>query len=123
MEPTCSRCGGTLTSGDTFCGSCGSAVAASTPSSPGPESGPWSDPSLTLKTNTMAIAAFVVSLVACAPIGIIMGHVARRQIRETGEQGAGFALAAIIIGWVGVVAVIGSVVALALLGSYLSTSP
>jgi hypothetical protein len=29
-----------------------------------------------------------------------MGHVARKQIRERGEQGDGFALAGIIIGWV-----------------------
>lgn len=49
----------------------------------------------------MAIAAFVVSLVACAPVGIYLGYKAREQIRETGEQGGGFATAAIIIGWIG----------------------
>lgn len=53
----------------------------------------------------MAIVALVCSLagflvIISAPVGAILGHVARRQIRETGEDGAGMALAAIIIGWV-----------------------
>ncbi|MFD2766795.1 DUF4190 domain-containing protein [Micromonospora eburnea] len=57
------------------------------------------------KTNTMAIVALVLSLVGigtciAAPIGAILGHVARKQIRETGEQGEGMAKAAIIIGWI-----------------------
>lgn len=57
------------------------------------------------KTNTLAIVALVLSLVgfaSCitAPIGAILGHVARKQIRETGEQGEGMAKAAIIVGWI-----------------------
>jgi hypothetical protein len=51
-------------------------------------------------TNGLAIAAMIVAIVACGPAGAIMGHIARKQIRERGEQGDGFALAAIIIGWV-----------------------
>jgi hypothetical protein len=55
--------------------------------------------------NTFAIVSLVLSLVglACgltAPVGAIMGHVARRQIRERGEGGAGMALAAVIVGWI-----------------------
>ncbi|SCF04382.1 protein of unknown function [Micromonospora haikouensis] len=57
------------------------------------------------RTNGMAIAALVLSLVgigSCitAPIGAILGHVARKQIRETGEGGEGMAKAAIIVGWI-----------------------
>ncbi|MGQ5260514.1 DUF4190 domain-containing protein [Micromonospora sp. ZYX-F-536] len=57
------------------------------------------------KTNGMAIAAFVLSLIgitSCitAPVGAILGHVARKQIRATGESGEGMAKAAIIIGWI-----------------------
>ncbi|MEU5938516.1 DUF4190 domain-containing protein [Micromonospora sp. NPDC047548] len=57
------------------------------------------------KTNGMAIAALVLSLVgfaSCitAPVGAILGHVAMKQIRETGEGGEGMAKAAIIIGWI-----------------------
>jgi hypothetical protein len=51
-------------------------------------------------TNGLAIASMIVSLVGFGPVGAIMGHIARRQIRERNEQGDGFALAGIIVGWV-----------------------
>jgi hypothetical protein len=59
-------------------------------------------------TNGLAIAAlvcgaggFVIGL-SFIP-AIICGHLARRQIRQTGEQGAGLALAGLILGYVGIV--------------------
>ncbi|NLU80762.1 DUF4190 domain-containing protein [Micromonospora sp. HNM0581] len=57
------------------------------------------------KTNSMAIVALVLSLIgigSCitAPVGAILGHVAIRQIRQTGESGEGMAKAAIIVGWI-----------------------
>ncbi|GIJ25789.1 hypothetical protein Vqi01_09510 [Micromonospora qiuiae] len=75
------------------------------------------------QTNALAIVALVLSLIgigSCitAPIGAIMGHVAMRQIRETGEGGEGMAKAAIIVGWIltGLLAlvIIGYVVAIAI---------
>jgi hypothetical protein len=53
----------------------------------------------------MAVVALILSLVGfivgvSAPVGAILGHVARKQIRQTGESGDGMALAAIIVGWV-----------------------
>lgn len=56
-------------------------------------------------TNGLAIAALVCSIAGVAscitaPVGAILGHVARRQIRERGEGGDGMALAGIIIGWI-----------------------
>ena len=63
-------------------------------------------------TNGMSIAALVVSLVGAVGlicygaggvlgiVGAILGHVARKQIRERGEGGDGMALAGIIIGWI-----------------------
>jgi hypothetical protein len=48
-------------------------------------------------TNTMAILALVMAFVF-APVGLVLGIVARKQIRQTGEQGEGLALAGIIIG-------------------------
>ena len=53
----------------------------------------------------MAIVALILSLVGfiigiSAPVGAVLGHIARKQIRETGEDGDGMALAAIIIGWI-----------------------
>jgi hypothetical protein len=56
-------------------------------------------------TNGLAIASLVCSLAGLgtcitAPVGAILGHVARRQIRERGEGGDGMALAGIIVGWI-----------------------
>jgi hypothetical protein len=64
------------------------------------------------KTNGMALASMVVSIVgvvllvcygiggAAGLVGAILGHVSRRQVRERGEGGDGMALAGIIVGWV-----------------------
>jgi hypothetical protein len=57
-------------------------------------------------TNGMAIASLVLSLCGLAScgltgvVGAILGHVARRQIRQRGEDGDGLALAGIISGWI-----------------------
>lgn len=64
------------------------------------------------KTNSMAVASMVISIIGAAGlcaygvggllgiVGAILGHVARRQIRDRGEAGDGMALAGIIVGWV-----------------------
>jgi Domain of unknown function (DUF4190) len=70
------------------------------PSYPPPGYGPppyapsqtWGRP-----TNTMAILALVMAFVF-APAGLILGIIARKQIRQTGEDGDGLALAGIIVG-------------------------
>jgi len=63
-------------------------------------------------TNGMAVAALVVSVVGAAGlvcyglggylglVGAILGHVARRQIRQRGGSGDGMALAGVIVGWI-----------------------
>src|SRR6266567_2862890 len=60
------------------------------------------------KTNGLAIAALVCGI-AQIVLGIftgipaiILGHMARRQIRQTGEQGAGMAMAGLVLGYIGV---------------------
>jgi hypothetical protein len=72
-----------------------------------PYQGPYSPYPPAPPTNGLAIAAlvcgvggFVVGL-SFIP-AIICGHLARRQIRQTGEQGAGLALAGLILGYVGI---------------------
>jgi hypothetical protein len=45
----------------------------------------------------MAILALVMAFVF-APVGLVLGIVARKQIRRTGEDGDGLALAGIIVG-------------------------
>ncbi len=61
------------------------------------------------KTNGLAIASFACGLgqfmfgpLATIP-AIVLGHIARGQIRRTGEQGAGLALAGLILGWAAVI--------------------
>ena len=65
-------------------------------------------------TNGLAIASLVTSLVWVCGLSsiaaVILGHVARGQIKRTGEQGAGLALAGLIIGYLGIALVVGYVV-------------
>lgn len=51
------------------------------------------------RTNTLATLALIFAIIGSV-VGLILGYVARAQIRRTGENGAGMALAAIIIGWI-----------------------
>jgi hypothetical protein len=49
--------------------------------------------------NAMAILA-VVFLAVFPPLSMVFGHIARKQIQETGEQGASLATAGLIGGYV-----------------------
>lgn len=49
------------------------------------------------QTNGMAIAALIAAFLF-SPAGIVLGVVARKQIRRTGEEGWGMATAGLIIG-------------------------
>jgi hypothetical protein len=51
------------------------------------------------RTNTLAILALVFAFVF-SPAAIVLGHLARKQIRETGEEGDGLATAGLILGYV-----------------------
>jgi hypothetical protein len=66
---------------------------------PAPAYGPGYGPQFygPRQTNTMAILALVMAFVA-APAGLVLGIIARKQIRRTGEEGDGLALAGIIVG-------------------------
>jgi hypothetical protein len=48
----------------------------------------------------MAIAALVASLLL-SPLGVIFGHISLSQIKRTGEDGRGLAIAGLVIGYVG----------------------
>ncbi|WP_223690563.1 DUF4190 domain-containing protein [Leifsonia poae] len=52
--------------------------------------------------NTMSIVAFILAFFVSI-VGIILGFIGLSQIKKTGEQGRGLAIAAIIIGFVEVV--------------------
>lgn len=52
----------------------------------------------TKKTNTLAIVGLILAFLVPL-IGAILGHVSLGQIKKTGEEGRGLALAAVIVGW------------------------
>lgn len=51
------------------------------------------------RTNALAVAALVCAFVL-APLGIVFGHMALSQIKKTGEEGRGLAVAGLVIGYV-----------------------
>lgn len=55
------------------------------------------------KTNTLAIVGLVLSIIGCSVVGIILGFVAKNQIKQTGEGGDGIATAAIVVGFAWIV--------------------
>jgi Domain of unknown function (DUF1707)/Domain of unknown function (DUF4190) len=84
---------------------------------------------LAAKTNGLAIASlacglaqFVFGPVTAIP-AIVFGHVARYQIKRTGEQGAGLALAGLILGWATVILAIVLMVGLAIAAGMHGTMP
>jgi hypothetical protein len=75
-----------------------------------PNSSGWPPPGpqyvLAPATNGMAIAALILVFVFF-PLGIVFGHVARGQIRQTGESGKGLTTAALVIGYLQVAVIVG----------------
>jgi RND superfamily putative drug exporter len=57
-----------------------------------------SDPS-NPRTNTFALASIPTGLLI-PPVGIALGHLARKRIKETGEQGAQYALIGLTLGYI-----------------------
>ena len=60
-----------------------------------------SPPPATQKTNTLAIIALVLAFFVSLG-GVICGHIALAQIKRTGEQGRGLAIAALVLGYIGI---------------------
>ena len=50
-------------------------------------------------TNVMAILSLVFAFVF-SPVGIVFGHIAKKQIKERGEQGAGLATAGLVLSYI-----------------------
>jgi hypothetical protein len=60
------------------------------------------------RTNPLAVASLACGLgqiffwfLAAIP-AVVLGHVARRPIRQTGEDGQGMATAGLVLGWIGI---------------------
>src|SRR3954471_23976415 len=50
-------------------------------------------------TNVMAILSLVFAFVF-SPLGIVFGHIGKKQIRERGEQGDGLATAGLVLSYI-----------------------
>ncbi|RAY14741.1 DUF4190 domain-containing protein [Actinomadura craniellae] len=72
---------------------------------PAPAPVPVPGPVYARPTNNMATIGLIMGLVGLlfcgltSPLAIIFGHIAHSQIKRTGEEGGGMAIAAIITGW------------------------
>ncbi len=61
------------------------------------------------RTNVLALISMIASIlglvwmlpVVGSIVGVVLGHMARKQIAQTGEQGAGMATAGLVIGYIG----------------------
>lgn len=62
------------------------------------------------RTNALAIASLVCAFLF-APLGIVFGHLSLSQIRQSGEDGRGLAIAGLVIGYVVTIATIVALVA------------
>jgi hypothetical protein len=70
-----------------------------------PAAPPWA--SAPARTNTLAAGSLACGIgqlffgpLATIP-AIVLGHMARREIRRTGEDGMGLATAGLVLGWIG----------------------
>lgn len=50
-------------------------------------------------TSGLAVASFITSMLGISLVGVILGHAAKSQIARTGEGGAGFATAGLVLGY------------------------
>ncbi|MRG61277.1 DUF4190 domain-containing protein [Agromyces sp. CFH 90414] len=83
------------------------------------------------KTNTLAIVSLIASIAGIvivyfigSVVGVICGHIAINQIKKTGEQGRGMAIAGLIVGYVGIVlSIIGVILLIAFSAWLFATYP
>lgn len=75
------------------------------------------------KTNTFAIISLVASIAGWITgitfiVGIIFGHISLSQIKKTGENGRGMAIAGLVVGYVGIaLTIIGVIIFIAVLAT------
>lgn len=105
---------GASAQGDPYAASGGQSYGAYQPATAYPSGGY----APTRPTNTMAVVSLIASItgltlipVVGSIVGVITGHIARRQIAETGEEGSGFATAGLVVGYVGIALLVIAVLA------------
>jgi len=88
---------------------------------------PYGPPALASRTNGMAIAALACGIggffvFPASFAAVVLGHIARREIRQTGEAGDGMATVGLVLGYIGSVIgallVLGFILAVVFLASW-----
>lgn len=84
-------------------------AAPKTPKAAKPVTVVTPEPVTAPKTNILAIVALVTGIAGLTVIpfvssivAVVTGHMARKEVRRTGEQGDGLALAGLITGYIGI---------------------
>jgi lysylphosphatidylglycerol synthetase-like protein (DUF2156 family) len=67
--------------------------------------------------NVLSIVAFVLSILGISIVAIVLGHIGLSQTKTRAERGRGFAIAALIIGYVTLVLEILAVLAVVLIAA------
>lgn len=80
---------------------------------------PYGYPAQSENTNTLAILSLVFGLFGSGIIAVILGHIARSQIRRTGERGSGMAIAGLVLGYLVAVACVTAIVYAVAIGLFL----
>ncbi len=81
------------------------------------------------KTNTLAIVSLIASISSFvilpfigSIVGVITGHMSLNQLKTSGEQGRGMALAGTIVGWVGLgLTILGIIAAILFFSFFVAT--
>lgn len=81
------------------------------------------------KTNVLAIVSLIASIAGIviawgigSIVGIICGHISLSQIKKTGEEGRGMAVAGLIVGYIGLALAILSVIIIAIIFGSIAAS-
>ncbi len=107
---TCSKCGATLADNSRFCANCGNSLGAQAPVSPVAPPPPVSGPIAAQQTSGKAIASLILGIINVFPlsvIAIILGHLSLSEIKKSAGRlkGQGLAIAGLILGYLGLVAI------------------
>ena len=119
----CAKCGAPL-NGAAFCSACGTSATGAQVGGPsgapagGPVPGQYFPPPP--KTNGLAVASLVLSLLCLSPLALILGIVSLNQITKSNntEGGKGLAIAGVVIGGLGSLGWLSWFVALVQLAGY-----
>src|SRR5947208_16471365 len=103
----CSVCGNPVSDGERFCRVCGTQIAGASISSSPPAVGAAGSAQTSGKAIVSLVCGLFFVLLPAAIIAIIFGHLSLSEIRKSAGhlKGEGFAIAGLVLGYLGVLAI------------------